>query len=176
MSDPVLMSKDDLGKMAKDLSRSIEINDRLKRDLHVVTEDRDRALTSANNAKMDLERIRKVMPADKVQEELKALRVSMGEAHKQINVLEKDLAASKAESEVRGRLVMQVNRKFDGIQATFDTLQIARDKAQVERDQALAELERHATAYKKLQAEFDAFQKVNPPKKTAAEPRAALAK
>lgn len=157
MSDPVLMSKGDLERMGKDMAQVVEVNERLERKLKVMTEERDRALTASNKAKLDLERVRKILPTDKMGEQNEGLKSAISEAHRKINTLENELAAAKAEAETQRRLVAQVNRKFEGIQATFDTLQIARDKAQQDRDKALAELQKYAEAYQKLQKELDAL-------------------
>jgi chromosome segregation ATPase len=159
MSDPVMMSKSDLDKMAKDMAAAVEVNARLRRDLEAAQNERRQALDVANRASGEVERLRKAMPADKVQEELKALRAAMGEAHKRISGLEKELAAAQAEAEARRKEVAQVQRRFEGVQATFDTFQIARDKAQAERDQALADVQKGLASYQKLQAELDAFKK-----------------
>ena len=171
MSDPVMLSKSDLDKMAKDLDAAAEANQSLKRALRLLTVERDNALSAANKAKLEVERIGKVIPSDKVIQENKGLRDAIADAHRQINVLQEDLKTSKAETEVQRRLVYQVNRKFEGIQATFDTLQIARDKADQDRDKALADVQSGAAAYHKLQAEFDAFKKEAASKKPAAAPQ-----
>jgi chromosome segregation ATPase len=179
MSDPVLMDKADLAKTAKELDQAAENQAKMAREIKVLNTSLAQALDAANRAKVEIGQLRKALPSDKVQIELKGLRASMGEAHKRINVLEKELVAAKAETEVRRKETGKVMSRFEGVQSTFDTMQVGRDKACADRDQALANVQKGAEAYHKLNTEFEAFKKAaaeaKQPQKPAKAPEPAKA-
>lgn len=159
MTEPVLMDKNELAAMAKDMKRVVELNDSLKRDLKVALGERDEARVNANRFKTEGERLRKTMPADKMADENKGLRTGISESHKRIGVLEKELAAAKDESEARRKEVVQLNQRIGNVQNTFDMMQVARDKACADRDKLFADLQAAGDAYHKLQGEFNDFKK-----------------
>ena len=179
MSDPVMVDKAVLDKAAKERDQAVESQAKMAKEIKTLNASFAQALDAANRAKVEIGQLRKALPSDKVQTELKGLRTSMGEAHKRISVLEKELAATQAEAEARRKEVAQTLRRFEGVQSTFDTLQIARDKAYSEREKLIADIQKGAEAYQKLQAEFDAFKKataeVKQPQKAAKVPEAAKA-
>jgi chromosome segregation ATPase len=179
MSDPVLMEKADLAKMSRERDQAVESQAKMAKEIKTLNMSLAQALDAANRAKVEIGQLRKALPSDKVQIELKGLRASMGEAHKRINVLEKELVAAKAETEVRRKETGKVMSRFEGVQSTFDTMQVGRDKAYSEREKLLADIQKGAEAYQKLLAEFDAFKKAaaeaKQPQKPAKAPEPAKA-
>ena len=155
MSDPAV-KETDLGPVVLTLEAKLGQSEKT---LKATREALDQALAAANKAKTEAERLRKVVPADKVAQENKGLRDAVADAHKKAALLEKDLVAARADADAQRRNAAAVLRRFDGMQATFDTLQIARDKAQADRDQALVAVQKGAEAYHKLNADFEAFKK-----------------
>lgn len=172
MSDAVAVSKADLERVASDLKKAVEVNERLEKNLKAMQSERDVARAAANQAKLEAERLRKALPSEKVQQENKGLREAIADAHRKINAIEKELAAAKAETETHRRAATQTLRRFEGMQATFDTLQIARDKAQADLGKALADVQKGAESYAKLKAEFDVLQKAATEKKKMADAKA----
>jgi chromosome segregation ATPase len=161
MSDPVIMDKADLAQVTKERDQAVENQVRMAKEIKVLHAERAQALDASNRSKTELERFRKTLPTDQVQNELRGMRISMGEAHKRISVLEKELVVAKAESEARRKETAKVASRFDGVQGTLDTMQVARDKACADRAQALAQVEQAAAAYHKLQGEFEEFKKAS---------------
>lgn len=157
MSEPVLTSKEDLARLASDMAKMVQVNERLERDLKVARSERDQARAAAAKATAEVDRLRKALPAEKVQDELKGLRAAMGEAHRKISVLEKDLAGARDEAEANRKEHQKALRKFENVQGTFDTLQIARDEAQRLQAKAVEDLQQSVESYQKLQADYDAL-------------------
>jgi chromosome segregation ATPase len=159
VTEPVLMDKAELAKMTRDMAQATEVVDGLKRDLKLSQAERDQARDAVNRARAEVDRLRKLGPDEKTQDENKGLRTAVSEAHKKIGALEKELGVTRQESEDRRKAIVQVQRKLDNIQNTFDMMQVARDNACADRDKALASVEQAGTAYHKLQGEFDDFKK-----------------
>lgn len=173
MSDPVLVTKEDLAKADAALKQSMETSARLERDLKLMRGERDQAMASANQSRIAMERAQKLAPSDKVAVEVKALRSAVAEAHKKISALEKDLAASQAATDVKHRELGQAQRRFEAVQSTFESMQLARDKAQKDRDQAIASFQKEQEAHQKLKEEFAAFRVEVDGKAKAAKPQKA---
>jgi chromosome segregation ATPase len=159
VTEPVLMDKAELAKMTRDMAQATEVVDGLKRDLKLSQAERDQARDAVNRARAEADRLRKIGPDEKTQDENKGLRTSVSEAHKRIGALEKDLTAVKAESEARRKEIIQAQGKLSNIQNTFDMMQVGRDKACADRDQALSSVEQAGAAYHKLQGEFEEFKR-----------------
>lgn len=159
MTEPVLMDQAELKAMKDDMKKAVDVNDSLNRDLKVARNERDEAKAAVTKAKTEADRLRKLVPAVEVQDEIKGLRTAVSEGHKKIGSLEKELAAVKAESEGRRKEVAQLNQRLGSVQNTFDMMQVARDKAYADRDKALVEVQNAAAVYHKLREEFDAFKK-----------------
>lgn len=159
MSEPVLMDSNELKALRDDMKKVVGVNDGLTRDLKVARDERDQAKGAATKAKTEADRLRKLVPAVEVQDEIKGLRTAVSEGHKRIGILEKELAAAKAESEGRRKEAVQLNQRLVNVQNTFDMMQASRDKAHADRDKGLADLQVAADAYHKLQGEFNDFKK-----------------
>jgi len=180
VSEPVLLSKADLDRMASDMKKAVEVNETLRRQLKTVQTELDVTRATANQAKLEAERLRKVVPSEKVQEENRGLRDAVADAHRKISLLEKEIPKSAAEIEAKKRENAQLQRRFEGIQATFDTMQFARDKALKDLDQAVAQAatkqKEDAAAYQKLRVDYDALKKVADERKKASDVKAMVDK
>lgn len=159
MSEPVIMEKADLAKMDVERAQFIECKVKMGGEIGSLKMSLAQALDAANRAKVEIGQLKKALPSEKMQAELKGLRAAMSEAHKRIGVLEKELAASQVETETRRKDMAKVVARFESVQGTFDTLQAARNKAQADLGAALDAVGKSAEAYHKLSAEFDAFKK-----------------
>ena len=168
MSDPVTMEKSELEAMKNDMKKAVEVNDGLKKELEVTRRERNQARDETFRARREAERLQKIGPEKKTLDENKGLRTSVSDAHKKIAMLEKELDASKIESEGRRKEVSQLQQKLSNVQNTMDMMQSARNKAQVDRDKALVDLQSSADAYGKLREEFEAFKKAVADKATEA--------
>lgn len=159
MNEPVLVSPDELKAIRGDLKKAVDVNDGLNRELKGAREERDQARSAAAKAKSEADRLRKLVPAGDVQDEVKGLRTAVSEGHKKIGALEKELAAVKVESEGRRKEVVQLQQRLSNVQNTFDMMQASRDKAHADRDKTLLDLQAAADAYHKLQGESNDFKK-----------------
>lgn len=154
-----MMDANELRAMKDDMKKVVEINDGLTRDLKVARAERDDVKAAVTKAKTEADRLRKLVPAVEVQDEIKGLRTAVSEGHKKIGALEKELAAVKVESEGRRKEVGQLQGRLGSVQNTFDMMQVGRDKAYAERDKLVTDLQVAADAYHKLQGEFNDFKK-----------------
>lgn len=159
MTEQVLMNDGELKAMRDDMKKAVDVNEGLNRDLRVTRLERDEAKAAVTKAKTEADRLRKLVPAVEVQDEIKGLRAEVSEGHKKIGTLERELASAKAESEGRRKEVAKLQQNLVNVQNTFDMMQASRDKAHADRDKAIADLQGAADAYHKLQGEFNDFKK-----------------
>lgn len=159
MPEMVMTTKEDLERAARERDQAIEIQARMVKEVKNLSDERDRALSAANNAKLEIERLRKAIPPDQLQQESRVLRADIAEAHRKIAVLEKELAVEREASLARQKEVITANRRAESVQSTFHTFQVARDQAQADRNKALNDLQASVEVHSKLQGEFDTFRK-----------------
>jgi chromosome segregation ATPase len=159
MGEMVMMDKADVERATKDLDQALENQARMVKEIKALSDERDRALSVVNNAKLEIERLRKAVPPEQLKQESKTLRDDIAEAHRKISVLEKELAQEREASLLKQKEVIAANRRAEAVQSTFYTFQNARDQAQADRNKALVDLQTAVEAHAKLQGEFDVYKK-----------------
>jgi chromosome segregation ATPase len=159
MGEMIMTDKAEVERAIRERDQAVEAQAKMSRQITVLGEDRDRALSAVNNAKLEIERLRKAVPPDQLQKENKTLRDDIAEAHRKIAVLEKELASERDASLVRQKEVISAQRRAEAVQSTFYTFQNARDQAQTDRNKALTDLQTAVEIQAKLREEFEAFKK-----------------
>jgi len=159
MGEMIMMDKAEVERSVRERDQAVEAGAKMSRQITILGEERDRALSAANNAKLEVERLRKAIPPDVLQQENKALRENIAEAHRKIAALEKELVVEREAVQVKQKEVIAAQRRAEAVQSTFYTFQNARGQAQVDRDKALTDLQTAVEIHGKLKDEFEAFKK-----------------
>lgn len=159
MGEMIMVDKEIAERATRERDQSVENSVKLTRELKVYCAEHVQTLEALNQAKLEVERLRKVVPPDQLQKENQTLRGDIAEAHRKIAVLEKELVVEREAVEAKRKEVIAASRKAEAVQSTFYTFQNARDQAQAERGKALVDLQTAVDAHAKLQGEFEAYKK-----------------